>query len=287
MDFYVQKKTGGFNLLNQIAHTGVRVKVLIPSGSNKQDKVNSIKPNYQHIEFRSLQFSLQMVIGITIIDREKTMIFEIKDDTKDNFLQTLGLAIYIEGKSAALSYVSIFENLWKQTELLEQLQTHDRMQREFINTAAHELRTPIQPILGITELVKKEIKDDRHKELLEVISRNAHRLKNLSEDILEASKIENNSLNLNKEYFKIKDLILEIINSYENNTGSKNIRFEYALDNDNLTIHADRNGLSHVISNLINNSVKFTHKEGRTISVFVKSREINNGNKEDKEVVGV
>ena len=176
--FLRTEKTGGFNLLNQIAHTGVRVKVLIPSGSNKQDKVNSIKPNYQHIEFRSLQFSLQMVIGITIIDREKTMIFKIKDDTKDNFLQTLGLAIYIEGKSAALSYVSIFENLWKQTELLEQLQTHDRMQSEFINTAAHELRTPIQPILGITELVKKETKDDRHRELLEIISRNAHRLKN-------------------------------------------------------------------------------------------------------------
>ncbi len=74
--FLRTEKTGGFNLLNQIAHTGVRVKVLIPSGSDKQDKVNSTKSNYQHIEFRSLQFSLQMVIGITIIDREKTMIFE-------------------------------------------------------------------------------------------------------------------------------------------------------------------------------------------------------------------
>jgi signal transduction histidine kinase len=161
------------------------------------------------------------------------------------------------------------------------------MQKEFINTAAHELRTPIQPILGITELVKKEIKDDRHRELLEVISRNAHRLKILSEDILEASKIESNSLHLNKEHFKIKELIIEVINSYRNNTDSKNIRFEYALDNDNLTIHADRNGLSRVISNLINNSIKFTHKNGGIISVFVESKEINEDSKGDKEAAVV
>ncbi len=190
--FLRTEKTGGFNLLNQIAHIGVRVKVLIPSRPDKQDKVNSIKSNYQHIEFRSLQFSLQMVIGITIIDREKTMIFEMKDCTKENFLQTLGLAIYIEGKSAALSYVSIFESLWKQTELYEQLQTHDRMQKEFINTAAHELRTPIQPLLGLTQILRSKAKDKEQIELLDIVIRNTIKLKVLAENILDISKIESN-----------------------------------------------------------------------------------------------
>ena len=170
--FLRTEKTGGFNLLNQIAYNGVRVKVLIPSGSTKEDEINLIKSNYHHIEFRSLQFSLQMVIGITIIDREKTMIFEIKDDTKDNFLQTLGLAIYIEGKSAALSYLSIFDSLWKQTELYEQLQIHDRMQKEFINAAAHQLRTPIQPLLGLTQILRSKAKDKEQIELLDIVIRN-------------------------------------------------------------------------------------------------------------------
>lgn len=90
------------------------------------------------------------------------MIFEVKDDTVNDYQEMLGLSIYIEGKSTALSYVSIFNSLWKQTELYDQLkevfiqlQKNDKMQKEFINTSAHELRTPLQPILGLTEYIKK------------------------------------------------------------------------------------------------------------------------------------
>ena len=129
--------------MNELASKGTKVKVLTPSEFSIMGKIDQIKSKYRHIEFRSLQFSLQLVMGITIIDREKSMIFEIKDDTKDSFLQTLGISIYIEGKSAARSYISIFESLWKQTEMYQELQAHDRIQKEFINTAAHELRTPI------------------------------------------------------------------------------------------------------------------------------------------------
>ncbi len=93
--------------------------------------------------------------------------------------------------------------------------------------------------------------------MLEAISRNAQRLKKLSEDILEASKTESNSLQLNKEHFTAKEIILEVINSYKSNIDSKNIKFVYSPDDDNLTIHADRNGISRVFSNLINNPIKF------------------------------
>ena len=64
------------------------------------------------------------------------------------------------------SYASIFDSLWKQTEMYEQLLIHDKMQKEFINTAAHELRTPIQLILGMTELLKNSVRDDKQNELL-------------------------------------------------------------------------------------------------------------------------
>ncbi|MBA3750732.1 MAG: hypothetical protein H0X03_07585, partial [Nitrosopumilus sp.] len=201
--FYRTQKFGGFNLLNETASRGIKVKILIPSGFNYEAKMDQIKLNYPCIEFRNMEFSLQMAIGITVVDREKSMIFEIKDDSKNNFLDALGLAIHIEGKSAALSYLSIFNSLWDQTEMYQQLKDthdqlliHERMQKEFIETAAHELRTPIQPILGITEFLNNSIKDNKQKELLTVISRNAQRLKKLSEDILDITRIESKSLNL-------------------------------------------------------------------------------------------
>ena len=146
---------------------------------------------------------------------------------------------------------------------------HDKIQKEFINTAAHELRTPIQPILGITDILKGSVTDDRHKELLDVIGRNAKRLKKLSEDILEVSKIESNSMGLDKEHFRIVETILDNINSYKNNTDGKSIKFEYELDGDGdgLTVYGDRNGISQVISNLVSNSIKFIplKKRGRVI----------------------
>jgi signal transduction histidine kinase len=81
------------------------------------------------------------------------MIIELKDDTRDSSYNAAGLSIYSNSKSIILSYTSIFVILWKQNELYEQLKIHDKMQEEFINIAAHELRTPIQPIFGLTYIV--------------------------------------------------------------------------------------------------------------------------------------
>ncbi|MGN6559652.1 MAG: histidine kinase dimerization/phospho-acceptor domain-containing protein, partial [Candidatus Nitrosocosmicus sp.] len=165
--FLRTEKIGGFNLLNKLAANGIKIRVLNSIKRTNDNPIDKIKIKYQHIEFRNLQFPLHMVIGITIIDRTKCMIFEIKDDTVNDYQDLLGLSIYIEGKSTALSYVSIFNSLWKQTELYDQLkeafirlQKNDKMQKEFINTAAHELRTPLQPILGFTEYLQKNTNDN-------------------------------------------------------------------------------------------------------------------------------
>ncbi|HYO05893.1 MAG TPA: HAMP domain-containing sensor histidine kinase, partial [Phototrophicaceae bacterium] len=283
--FRRQARDGAVQKLTEIMtnRPWIETKILTPKDSEIERMVAELPISNLCVRF----IEALSKVSILMVDRKYSLVAELKDDTKQLVTEAIGFVTYSNSAPTVLSYAAIFDSLWKQTEMYEQLQIHDRMQKEFINTAAHELRTPIQPILGITELVKKEIKDDRQRELLEVISRNAQRLKNLSEDILEASKIESNSLHLNKEHFKIKELIIEVINSYRNNTDSKNIRFEYALDDDNLTIHADRNGLSRVISNLINNSIKFTHKDGGIISVFVERKGIKEGNKEDKEAAAM
>ena len=288
MGFIRVERIGGYKVLDDLGQKGTKVKILIPVDAKHVDSINKTISQYPHIEFKILQFSLTTKIGIMTFDKQKTLILEIRNDSVLDLHDAAGLAIYIEGASTSISYASIFESLWRQTEMYEQLQIHDKIQKEFINTAAHELRTPIQPILGITDILKGSVTDYRHKELLDVIGRNAKRLKKLSEDILEVSKIEGNSMGLDKERFRIVETILDNINSYKNNTDGKGIKFEYELDGDGdgLTVYGDRNGISQVISNLISNSIKFIPQAG-IISIKAERKVTSSDNEGVEEMVVV
>ena len=93
---------------------------------------------------------------------------ELRDDSKTTFDEATGLSTYSNSKAGVLSYVFIFEHLWKQIELYEaikksheQLMILDKMQQEFINVVAPELRTPIQPILSMTQILRSRINDNQ------------------------------------------------------------------------------------------------------------------------------
>src|SRR5690348_1372388 len=85
------------------------------------------------------------------------------------------------------------------------------MKDEFINVAAHKLRTPIQPILSLTEVLRSKIKGPQQQQLVDITIRNAKRLQRLTEDILDVAKIESESLNLKKEFFNLNDVIINTI----------------------------------------------------------------------------
>ncbi len=168
----------------------------------------------------------------------------------------------------------------------EQLKVHDKMQKEFINTAAHELRTPIQPILGLTKLIKNSIKDNgQTAEYCDIILRNAVRLKRLAENILDISRIESNSLRLEKEHFKLDGLILDVLKEFSNPSDKdKKVKIEFDASNSPFTVYGDKVRIAQVVSNLIDNSIKFTPKEGnerkdnegeKTISIKVEKTKIN------------
>ena len=148
----------------------------------------------------------------------------------------------------------------------EQLKQHDKIQKEFINMAAHELRTPIQPILGLTDVLRDHISDSHQVQLLDVIMRNARRLQRLSRDILDVSKIESSLLKLSKTSFELNDKIKTVLNDIElgnDNEGNNNkILFE---SKELITVFADRDRIYQVLTNLLNNALKFT-KNG-TITV--------------------
>jgi signal transduction histidine kinase len=159
-------------------------------------------------------------------------------------------------------------------EAVEQLKDHDRMQREFINVAAHELRTPTQAIIGYSDLFY--LRPESREESIKAISRNAERLESLTRDILDVTRIEGNRLDLNKEKFDISEVVASAIEDTRRRVNDSNIKFEYAPRK--IPVEADRMRISQVISNLINNAVKFT-KQG---TVY-----ISTDNKDSQVVISV
>jgi signal transduction histidine kinase len=155
----------------------------------------------------------------------------------------------------------------------EKLKETDKMKDEFINIAAHELRTPIQPILGLTQFLLSKTKNIKDHELLDVVVRNAKRLLRLTDEILDVTKIESHSLKLSKEQFNLNDVIKNAINDIATNKEeSNNLKLIFQSEED-IFIEADRTRLTQVISNLLSNAVKFTKEEGGTITITAEKKD--------------
>jgi two-component system, OmpR family, sensor histidine kinase VicK len=283
-----QEKMGVIKYLAETAKSrNIQVRILMPKVNlshyhHRHRAIDESNPLHQQqdnstdaLNVRYLQQLSDPKATILIADRKVSLVIELRDDTKSTFHEAIGLSTYSSSKPGVLSYVSIFENLWIQTELYEQLKLHDKMQKDFINIAAHELRTPIQPILGLTEALLSKSKDETAKELLEVVVRNAKRLRTLIENILDVTRIENQSLSLRKERFKINGIILNILEEYESRDNKRKNDLKIVFTSkDDFFVEADKGRVMQVISNLMNNAIKFTPKGA--ITVTTKKKEENN-----------
>ena len=167
----------------------------------------------------------------------------------------------------------------------QKVKESEKMKTEFINIAAHELRTPIQPILGLSDIIYSKVKDEELHELLEIIIRNAKRLKRLTDNLLDVTKIEGRSLKLNKEKFNLNILISEVLKDYVNKQKNQlivKIVYDFKRKED-IIVEADRDRLSQVIHNLLDNALKFTTTHNnQTIFVIIDKK---NEGKEEKKVV--
>ena len=273
---------GSIQILKEITDSNpdVKMKVLIPKDNEIEATCKGLANNL-NIHFRFMDPISQ--VSILVVDRRYSIVAELRDDAKHTVAEAIGFATYSNSLPTVLTYAAIFDVIWKQIELYEQLQVNDRMQKEFINVAAHELRTPIQPIINVTDFVKSRIKDHELREFLDILNRNAKRLKKLSEDILDVAKIESNSLTLIKENFTFKEIIPDMIRDYQNCTDNKNIKITYEIP-DTLVVFGDKSRISQVISNLISNSIKFS-SDLVSISIKAESKVINMHNASSKEMV--
>ena len=192
------------------------------------------------------------------------------------FINIIGLALSNIQYNLRLRESNV--RLRKSNEMLsiqyQKVKESEKMKDEFINIAAHELRTPIQPILGLSDTIYSKVKDEELHELLEVIIRNAKRLKRLTDNLLDVTKIEGSSLKLNKEKFNLNILISEVLKDYVNKQKDQltaKIVYDFKRKGD-IIVDADRDRLSQVIHNFLDNALKFTTHQ-QMIFVIVDKKE--------------
>ncbi|MGZ5550095.1 MAG: ATP-binding protein [Nitrososphaeraceae archaeon] len=262
-------------------HKEIKIRVLTPFDEKISDLVNYLKESL-NIDVKFLAEPLQLKVTIVVVDRSYSMAVELVNDDVYNSIDAMGLSTYSNSKSTVLYYVSIFESLWKQAdiykkaeELYEQLKYKNETQKQFLNIAAHELRNPIQPILGLAEVMlsNKNLNVIQQEELLRIIINNAKKLHFLTNNLLDVARIDENLFSLELQQFDIVELANEVIKEVRNQITNKKIKIDLQCNEKSLNVIGDKIRLNQVFLNLINNSIKYTDEGDILVSI---KRDSNN-----------
>lgn len=303
---FTQNMTGHKPTLNNLiesvvgGHTGFAVYDLLG-----KERLNTGYPIYLENKSRYAVFIITPTSLIylkinEIIDKERLQMFSLIIGT---IAAVLLLIVYLNkvnktlDKEVSKRTKELKDSNVKLESANKHIKIHDDMQKEFINMAAHELRNPVQSLIGFSEILKKlnsnnqnEKEKNQYKDPVEAIIRSTRRLKRLVDIIFDVAQMDNNLLILNKEKINFKEFVQEIINKYhcqiqskksgktsskvgQSNSQIKNVNHDLGLEiefvcsdnNNNLTepiiIDGDRFYLAQVITNLIDNAFEFTHDE--------------------------
>ncbi len=289
-----EEKIGIFESLEEAVARGANIRILLPTNKEIEEKIKHKIELKKGFEIRKIKTttSTEARSKILIVDNKIYLMIELNDNSKETFVEAVGSAIISNSKSTILSYVTMFDSLWRQAELYEKLEAYNRMQKEFINIAAHELRTPTQAILGYSELLQND-SGEQAADMLKSLTRNAYRLQSLITDILDIARIESGTLILERENLNLTELITTAIGDAKNQLkiSGKKIEISYfdkqiqdAQQDKDLILDADKERISQVLSNLLSNALKFTQKGSIEVTtekleneVIVKVRDSGSG----------
>jgi signal transduction histidine kinase len=272
-------------LKNSSEKQDVKIRMLLPSSDKSEQLIEQIKSNVPKIDIRTISANLETKISILVVDSKQCLILELKDDKQSTSYEAVGLSTYSISPTIISSYLAVFESFWRQAELFEKMKEVELLEKDFINFAAHELRNPVQPIIGFSELLYSKIDNHEHRRLLDEVILNAKRLERLALIMLDVTRIENNSLVLRKEIVDTSEILRDIIDSYNRKLEERNI----ARNNENTKLIIIQNGskningtnatidkvrITQVVCNILDNAISFS-PEGK-IRILLK-REKRNG----------
>jgi len=273
-----QIEMGALTLLKKASdRQNISIRMLLPSTETSDELIVQTKSNVPKIDIRTVSTSLETKLSILVVDSRQCLILELKDDKQDASYDAVGLSTYSISPTIISSYLAVFESFWRQAELFEKMREVEKLQKDFINMAAHELRNPIQPIIGFSELLYSKIDNDEHRRLLDEVILNARRLERLARIMLDVTRIENNSLVLTKEIVDIGKLVGDLVESYNRKLEDKNVQSKDQNTKELVALHEgiksinatiDKIRITQVICNILDNAVSFT-QEGK-IRVILK-----------------
>jgi len=273
-----QIEMGALTLLKKASdRQNISIRMLLPSTETSDELIVQTKSNVPKIDIRTVSTSLETKLSILVVDSRQCLILELKDDKQDASYDAVGLSTYSISPTIISSYLAVFESFWRQAELFEKMREVEKLQKDFINMAAHELRNPIQPIIGFSELLYSKIDNDEHRRLLDEVILNARRLERLARIMLDVTRIENNSLVLTKEIVDIGKLARDLVESYNRKLVDKNVQSKDQNTKELVALHEgiksinatiDKIRITQVICNILDNAVSFT-QEG-SIRVILK-----------------
>ncbi len=297
--FHLQEKTGTLELLKEMSNQkeNLKISMLVPIDSTVKKSLslalltNTINNN---IQIQNIAPSIDIKIKSLVVDKKDCLIMEIKnleeEEGKTNPL--IGFSIYSNSIPTVLSYSSIFEMIYNQSILAQELKHEGEIKDDFINTAAHELRTPTQAITGYSEMNdelfdfilqnRQKITDEELSRIMlklhehhENISRNALRLNVLTNNLLDVAKFESNSKGNIILHREKVDLVKEIDNLIEVEFSQKvrEIGIKMNFINNNLGeqywVYSDKLRLNQILANLIDNAIKFS-KTADVINIMIR-----------------
>lgn len=266
-------------LITASSEKGATIKIVCPLDKENSEIVKRISVKAPNI---GVQNGGSSHSGLLIVDNARFLRFELKEPKAEEFSDAIGFIVYSNSRVSINSSKSFFELLWNEHIQYERLKEYekqkeiDKMKNEFINVAAHELRTPIQPILGLSQLLRsKTLSDDEFDQSLDIIIRNANRLQHLANSILDVTRIESYSLKLEKEKVNLNDVIRSVVNDYKAQLEKNNykLKLEYEAGENVIIVEGDKSRLTQVVSNLLNNSIKFTREGMISIKMELKQDE--------------
>ncbi|MDN5866900.1 MAG: hypothetical protein L0H55_05805, partial [Candidatus Nitrosocosmicus sp.] len=242
--FLRQVESGMMEFMKDISlskkNVNIRILIVEETDNEMQNKILTIFDNFNgkmpgssnsdeiplEFQFKDVEnFKLKILnsrlfteIGFLIVDKNKSLIIESKNISSIDMVESIGLSSYSNSHRISKSYASIFEALWNQAELYDKLKVQDRLQKEFINIASHELRNPVQSLLGFSDiLMNTKGNIESYSNFIVTINQSTKRLARLIDKVLDVTQLENELLILNKENFNLENLVIEIVREYNNN----------------------------------------------------------------------
>lgn len=252
---------------------GAEVRILCPHDESNSHLVCSIKNGPKRVAILPYQKYCFSSI-LLIVNSNEFIHMELKNLTEEASESVVGLAVHSNSKPSVETFKTFFNVLWNQTSLNEEFRKRDKVKDEFIAVASHELRTPIQPILGYAYMAKKG--KVSQEEAWDAVLKEARRLQKLANDILDVSKMESGNIIYFMDNEKINRLLVSAANSVKSELPANvEISVEFDQADADLEIWIDRSRMTQVISNLLGNAVKFTER-GR---IRIITRALHNENK--------